>query len=90
MSLKTADLLDEFDDRVDLQVVEPLFSDFGAELEFHGPIHTVKAFEDNTFVREAVESQGDGKVLVIDSGGSMRCAMFGGNLGALAAQNGWA
>ena len=87
MSIKTADLCDEFDPNV--AVVEPLFSDFGGSIEFSGPIHTVKAFEDNTFVRAAVESPGHGRVLVIDSGGSMRCAMFGGNLAVLAEQNGW-
>jgi len=84
---KTADLCDEFD--AELQVLEPIFSDFGGVLEFGGPVHTVKAFEDNTFVRAAVESPGNGRVLVVDGGGSMRCAMLGGDLAALAEQNGW-
>ena len=87
MSTKTADLCDEFDNEV--QVAEPLFSDFGGIIEFSGQIHTLKAFEDNTLVRAALESPGDGKVLVIDAGGSLRCAMVGGNLGKMGEQNGW-
>ena len=87
MSLKTADLCDEFD--ADIDVVEPLFSDFGGSLEFSGEIHTVKVFEDNSLVRSALEQKGDGKVLVVDGGGSLRCAMVGGNIGAMAEENGW-
>ncbi len=41
-------------------------------------------------VRDAVEQPGHGRVLVVDGGGSLRCALFGGNLAVLAAQNGWA
>ncbi len=87
MTHKTADLCDEYDSEI--QVVEPLFSDFGGVIEFSGEIHTVKAFEDNSLVRAALESPGDGKVLVVDGGGSLRCAMVGGNMGALGEENGW-
>ena len=51
---------------------------------------TVKCFEDNTSVKVAVESAGNGRVLVVDGGGSLRRALLGGNLGAAAARNGWA
>lgn len=51
---------------------------------------TVKCFEDNTPVKAAVESEGQGRVLVVDGGGSLRRALLGGNLGAAAARNGWA
>ena len=84
----TTDLSDEFSDR--LQYVEPIFADFGGDLGFCGEIVTLATFEDNTKVREAVESAGKGRVLVVDGGGSMRCALFGGNLGKLAEENGWA
>lgn len=88
MSLKTADLCDEHDEAV--SVAEPIFGDFGGDIMFHGPIHTLKIFEDNTLVRDALEAPGEGKVLVVDGGGSMRCALVGGNLGDLAEKNGWA
>ena len=68
---------------------EPLFRDYGGRIAFHGPILTLKTFEDNTKLRKAVESAGEGRVLVVDGGGSKRCALFGGNLGALAEKNGW-
>lgn len=50
----------------------------------------MKCFEDNTAVKAAVESAGEGRVLVVDGGGSLRRALLGGNLGAAAARNGWA
>ncbi len=87
MTLKTADLCDQYDSEI--QVVEPLLSDFGGEIEFSGEIHTVKVFEDNSLIRTALESPGHGKVLVVDGAGSLRCALVGGNMGAIGEQNGW-
>lgn len=72
------------------RVLPPVFRDYGARLKFSGPVATVKCFEDNTPVKAAVESPGQGRVLVVDGGGSLRRALLGGNLGAAAAKNGWA
>ncbi len=83
----TTDLCDA---HPDLQVCEPIFSDFGGRLCFGGPVKTLKVFEDNQRVRELLETPGQGRVLVVDGGGSPRCALVGGNLGQLAQQNGWA
>src|SRR5262249_55324551 len=55
-----------------------------------GPVETLRVFEDNALVRRVLESQGRGRVLVVDGGGSLRSALVGGNLAALAQQNGWA
>lgn len=82
------DLCDEFSDH--LQICDPIFTDFGAKLEFAGPISTVKCFEDNTLVRAALEEPGEGKVLVVDGGASDRCALLGDNLAQLAIDNDWA
>lgn len=87
MQHATADLCDEHIDK--LQVAEPIFRDYGAECMFEGEIHTLKVFEDNTLVRAALEKDGTGKVLVVDGGGSLRCALVGDNLAALAIKNGW-
>lgn len=87
MSTKTADLYDEHGEN--LQVAEPLFRDFGARLSFSGPVATVKCFEDNSLVRAALEQPGEGRVLVVDGGGSLRCALVGDLLGALGRDNGW-
>lgn len=70
-------------------VVDPIFKDFGGSKSFSGEIVTLKIFEDNALVRELLETDGTGKVLVIDGGGSLRCALVGGNLGVLGAKNGW-
>lgn len=74
----------------DAQVCAPVFRDFGGKPAFHGPIATVKVFEDNALVRSTLETPGDGRVLVVDGGGSLRCALVGGMLGELALKNGWA
>ncbi|MGY1681840.1 ribonuclease E activity regulator RraA [Geodermatophilus sp. SYSU D01176] len=74
----------------DAQVCDPLFQAFGGRTAFSGPITTLKVFEDNAMVRAAVEQPGEGRVLVVDGGGSLRCALLGGNLAVAAAENGWA
>ncbi len=81
------DLCDQFPDLV--QVVEPMLGNFGGREVFGGEIVTLKAFEDNSLVREQVALPGKGKVLVIDGGGSMRRAMLGDLLAEQAAKNGW-
>lgn len=90
--MATCDLCDAHkgDDTGSFRVLPPVFRDFGARLRFAGPVITVKCFEDNTPVKRAVESPGEGRVLVVDGGGSLRRALLGGNLGAAAARNGWA
>jgi regulator of ribonuclease activity A len=85
--MNTTDLSDAHPD--DVQIPEPIFGDFGGEVKFHGPIATVKTFEDNTLVRAALETPGNGRVLVVDGGGSMRCALLGDNLAKLAIDNNW-
>ncbi|MED5621708.1 ribonuclease E activity regulator RraA [Ideonella sp. BN130291] len=72
------------------RALPPVFRDFGGVSRFAGPVVTVKCFEDNTVVKAAVESPGEGRVLVVDGAGSLRRALLGGNLAAAAAHNGWA
>jgi regulator of ribonuclease activity A len=84
----TADLCDAHPDA--FHACEPVFNAYGGRRAFGGPISTVRCFEDNSRVKEAVESPGQGRVLVVDGGGSRRRALFGGNLGSAAVRNGWA
>jgi regulator of ribonuclease activity A len=88
----TCDLCDahEEDTSGAFRVLPPVFRDFGRVASFCGPVATVRAIEDNSRVKEAVSSAGDGRVLVIEGGGSVRRALVGGNLAAAAAKNGWA
>lgn len=72
------------------RVALPLFRDYGGTRAFGGPVATIKCFEDNSLVRAALETPGAGRVLVVDGGGSLRCALLGDMLAALAAQNDWA
>jgi regulator of ribonuclease activity A len=86
----TCDLCDAHEGDASLRVLPPLFRAFGGVGAFQGPAATLQCFEDNSAVRKAVEEPGQGRVLVIDGGASMRCALVGGNLAALGAKNGWA
>jgi len=86
MSFATTDLSDA---HPEAQICDPDFGDFGGRLAFHGPIKTLKVFEDNALVRATLETPGEGRVLVVDGGGSLRCALVGGQLGVLGVKNGW-
>jgi regulator of ribonuclease activity A len=83
----TADLWDE--NEALLSCVDPIFNHFGNKKVFSGKISTIKLFEDNSLVRTQLELDGNGKVLVIDGGGSLRCALVGDQLALLAIQNNW-
>jgi regulator of ribonuclease activity A len=72
------------------RVLPPVFHDYGARRRFAGSVSTVKCFEDNSFVKAALEEPGAGRVLVVDGGSSFRRALVGGNIAAAAAKNGWA
>lgn len=96
----TCDLCDanEADTSGHFRVLPSVFQDYGAVRKFCGPVVTLRCPEDNTRVREAVNSPGYletpqgrvGLVLVVDGAGSLRRALVGGNLAAAAAKNGWA
>ncbi len=88
MNFKTADLCDEFS--AEIQILEPVFRQFGGRTCFAGPAVTIKCFEDNSRVKEAVAEPGNGRVLVVDGGGSKRCALLGDLLAKQAVDHGWA
>ncbi|MFN7131060.1 MAG: ribonuclease E activity regulator RraA [Myxococcales bacterium] len=87
MQFRTADLCDEYPDA--FQILELPMRDLGGRAAFHGAIRTVRAPEDNSMVRKALESDGQGMVLVVDGGGSLRRALLGDQLADLAVRNGW-
>lgn len=87
MAFATTDLCDEFGD--ELRVAAPIFRDWGGAAAFAGPIDTLRVYEDNALVRSTLETPGNGRVLVVDGGASLRTALLGGNLAALAHRNGW-
>ena len=86
--MASADLCDDHGDAV--RVLVGGFASYGAVGAFRGPISTLDVFEDNSLVRDALEEPGDGRVLMVAGAGSDQCALVGGNLGTLAADNGWA
>ena len=87
MTYSTPDICDQFPGQ--LQIAEPLFTEFSGKDSFSGEIVTIKCFEDNSLVKQNLATAGHGKVLIVDGGGSLRCALLGDLLGAMAVQNGW-
>mmetsp|Transcript_65901 Transcript_65901/g.162221 ORF Transcript_65901/g.162221 Transcript_65901/m.162221 type:complete len:194 (+) Transcript_65901:59-640(+) len=75
-----------------IKIVDPAmnFKNFGGKIAFHGPVSTIKAYESNPTVRKAFEEPGEGRVLVVDAGGSLRCAMLGDMIAEFGVKNGWA
>ena len=88
MTISTADLCDAHESSI--SVADPLFQDFGGIESFHGKITTVRCFEDNSLVREALKSPGASQVLVVDGEGSMCRALVGDLLAQAGAENQWA
>ena len=91
-ALLTTDLLDSHEALIaqeQLRVVTPMFQRYGGKPAFAGTVVTLKFFEDNSLVRPLLSEPGKGKVLVIDAGGSLRCALLGDQLAEMAVKNGW-
>jgi regulator of ribonuclease activity A len=88
MNLCTADLVDEHEST--LRCCDVQFRQFGGQVRFGGPVRTVKSFEDNTLIKQALSEPGEGAVLVIDGGGSVRCSLLGDYIAGLGVKNGWA
>ncbi len=84
----TADLVDDIGP--DVRSCDLQFGQFGARREFAGPISTVRCFEDNALLKSMLSEPGDGRVLVIDGGGSLHTALVGDVIAELGRTNGWA
>jgi regulator of ribonuclease activity A len=83
----TADLFDLHPDS--LRVCELQFRSFGRRDSFFGPCLTLSTFEDHRPVLAALETDGAGRVLVVDGRGSLRVGLMGDRLAAVAVANGW-
>ncbi|GAA2420937.1 ribonuclease E activity regulator RraA [Actinomadura vinacea] len=88
MDFATADLIDDFGD--ELQSCETQFRGYGARTAFAGPIATVRCHRDNALVKRLLNTPGEGRVLVVDGGGSLGSALMGDLIAAAAVRNGWA
>lgn len=92
VNFQTCDLCDLYksDSSGVLQVLPPVFRHFGGQFQFAGPVETVQCLEDNSRVKELLESPGEGRVLLVDGAASLKRALVGGNLAASAFKNQWA
>lgn len=87
MEYNTSALCDIYLEQVD--VVEPIFNSYGGRTSFAGQITTIKCFEDSQLIFQALEEEGEGRVLLIDGGGSLRRALVDSDMAQLAVDNGW-
>ena len=87
MEIITADLWDEYTE--DLVLLNIDLKQYGKKDNFAGKVETLKIYEDNSYIRKMLGENGKGKVLVIDGGGSNRCALIGDNIAKLAIDNQW-
>lgn len=87
MNISTSKLCDFFADSVD--VVDPLFSDYGAKTYFNGIVTTIKCFESYGLINKVLSENGEGRILLIDAGGSTRRAVLDIKLVKLACKNHW-
>jgi len=87
VTYRTADLLDA---DPSLEACTAGLAHYGGLRRFAGRAVTLRAFEDNSLVRELVRTPGEGRVLVVDGGGSLRCALLGDLLAQAALDHGWA
>ena len=86
--MSTADLYDEYGER--LQSCDVQFRQFGGRAEFDGIAVTVRCFQDNALLKSILGTPGQGRVLVIDGGGSVHTALTGDLIAQLAVDHGWA
>jgi regulator of ribonuclease activity A len=87
-ALSTPDIADEYPD--DVQALELPLCNYGAITQFSGQAVTIKCHEDNSLVKDLVATPGEGRVIVVDGGGSRRRALLGDMLAEKAGLNGWA
>lgn len=89
MNLTTAYLCDTYVGKENLQIAEPLLRSYGGNQAFSGSITTLRCFEDNAMLKKILAGKGDNRILVVDGGGSHRCALLGAQLATMAFENGW-
>ena len=88
MMFQTADLYDEHEGLARVPLLQ--FRSFGGRASFSGEVRTIKCFEDNSLIKAASAEPGEGRVLVVDGGGSFRCALMGDLIAAAFTDHGWA
>lgn len=87
MQYNTSELCDFYADLID--VVDPIFCNYGGRSSFAGKVVTLKCFENLGLISDVISTDGSGKVLVIDGGGSTRRALIDINIAQSAADNNW-
>ncbi len=83
----TADLVDEIGP--DVRSCDIQFRTMGAREQFAGRIVTVRCHQDNALLKSILSEPGEGRVLVIDGGGSLHTALVGDVIAEIGRSSGW-
>ena len=86
MSFTTPDLSDENPDALALL---PILKNLGGKESFHGQIETLKCPDDNSFVKQLLNSEGEKKILVVDANGINTVALLGDLIAEAGVKNNW-
>jgi regulator of ribonuclease activity A len=89
MNLTTAYLCDMYSSKENFQIAEPLLQSYGGNPAFSGAITTLRCFEDNAILKKVLAEKVENRVLIVDGGGSHRCALLDSHLATIAYENGW-
>jgi len=86
VEFSTPDLSDAFPET---KALEPIMTNYGGKSFFHGPIETLNCPDDNSLIKEQLNSEGKGRILVVDAGGIHTVALLGDLIAEAGVKNNW-
>ena len=86
MSFSTPDLSDE---NPEVKALSPILKNLGGKKVFWGKIETLQCPDDNSYIKELLNSEGVGKVLVVDASGISSVALLGDMIAEAGVKNNW-
>ena len=87
VTISVPDICDEHPNAV--QVGNLNLTSFGGEESFYGKIETISCPDDNSIVKELLNSPGKNRVLIIDAKGVSHASMVGDQIATKALENNW-
>lgn len=86
MLFTTPDLSDAFPET---QALAPILKNIGGKKAFWGKVETLQCPDDNSLVKELLNSEGEGKILVVDANGISNVALLGDMIAEAGVKNNW-
>ena len=80
------DICDQYEH---VEIGDLFLNSYGHKNKFFGQVETVKCEHSNSVVKELVQEDGNGKVLIINHTGTELCSMVGDQIAKAAFENNW-